>query len=223
MLVRRCFVPLLAALLLIPTLLESDASAQFRRPTGPRLLNPADFVRGGTMELGLGGLFLMNYDKIGDSESFRVSVRGGLSFAYFLRRALSLRIELAGGYYKANDDTTNADESSFQVDAMINYYLHISRGMFWKPGIGLGFRFGNRFASVDVPPATTISSRASVIGGHVRFDLGLAFFSSPRFNLKAGPEFFLSFGSVNPDDPAAESDGFVRLDAGFSLGAYFVF
>lgn len=219
---KRLIVALFAVTLVAASL--STASAQVPRRG---IMSPSDFVRGGVMEVGLSGLFLLNYATQGDDESLRVTVRGGLSFAYFLRRALSLRLELAGGYFHQNNsNATNRDtttnETTFQVDVMANYYLHISRGMFWKPGLGLGFRTGSQSVTVPDTNGNDIRARASLLGGHVRLDLGLAFFSSPHFNLKAGPEFFFSFGGVDPDDGSAGS-GFFRIDAGFSLGAYYVF
>ncbi len=178
-------------------------------------------VRKGVKEFGASGLSLLNFDTLGDEESFRVSVRGGVSFAYCLVQSLSLRIELAGRYFKQTSEGFKSDESSFQADAMVNDYLHIDRGSFWRPGIGRGFRIGNRFSSAG-SAAPFATERAGVVGGHVRLDLGFAFFSTPRFNFKAGPEFFFAFGNHSPDDGSPD-EGFFRIDAGFSIGAYYVF
>jgi hypothetical protein len=97
--------------------------------------------------------------------------------------------------------------------------MKLGGGMFLVPGIGGGGFFGTR--SVPIPGTEKQNQESSLSGGLGKLDLGLVYYTSTHFNLKAGPTLMLRVGSEKPEE--GEGPSFTTLDAGFQVGVAYVF
>ncbi len=94
-----------------------------------------------------------------------------------------------------------------------DYLLRVGRGVFVKPGLGLG----GFWTSADVPiEGSALERSATTVGGVVRAQLGLVYYTSAKFNLRA------SFGKRTSDDEVIDVSVF-ELDLGWNVGFSYVF
>jgi len=167
---------------------------------------------------------------------------GGLTPRYFVVNNVSLSLNLDFFYRKdsskaetkdpATGATTDAEEtatdSGFIGFGMVHYYMRLGNSMFFKPGIGGGGFVGTRRRPTPGTPGQ--ETKTSLSGGAGRLDIGFAFYTSEHFNLKAGVDVIMRFGSEKPEEGATtatgaepESQSFTSADAGFNVGFAYSF
>lgn len=191
-------------------------------------------INKGVFELGLDGTLLVNYDSgemapgSDDTRSQLSAIfTGGVTPRYFVAKNLSLGLnldlflakntettEIAG----VTNESTSTDYGLLAV-AMAHYYVRLGFGMFFKPGIGGGGFWGKRERPVEGTNNQKISTTLS--GGAARIDLGMVYFAGQHFNLKAGPDVLIRFGSEKPEE--GDSTSFTSVDVGFNVGFGYTF
>lgn len=180
-----------------------------------------DSIGKGVKELGVESMFVLGYDKVGDVSAMRASLVGTAAFRYFVARNISLGLNAGLLYKRAGAGDASASDVAGLGLLTAAYTARLGGGMFFRPSLGAGGFFGSRTAKVTVGSKTT-TAHASLAGGNVRAGIGLVFYASPKFNLLAGPEALVSFGSVKPEG-ADKGDSFLAVDGGFNVGLSYVF
>ncbi|MDX9723648.1 MAG: outer membrane beta-barrel protein [Myxococcota bacterium] len=217
---------LLALLLLLPC----TAFAQGTVHSGTYGFESVD---AGVFEIGLDNMLLVNYssadlDPDGNStlSRLRASYVGGITPRYFVAKNFSVALNL-NLFITQENATTKVEEAETTVEsgdfgflgmAMANYYIRLGNSFFFKPGIGGGVFFGTR----SRPGAEEgVKLESSLSGGAARLDLGLVYYVSSHFNLKAGIDALMWFGSETDSNDV--SLGYTNLDAGFNVGVAYSF
>lgn len=196
-------------------------------------------IQRGVVDIGIENMLLVHYIAPavagdGESTSLYATYAGGLAFRYFLMNNLAVGITGAVLYQRNEDTATALDadgnpsgsttrESSdlgFIGFVMLNYYLRLGNSLFFKPGVGGGALYATR--SVPDPSNPGISIESTLIGGTARLDLGFAYYASPNFTLRAGPDIVLRLG-VQEFDDGRQSESFTSVDAGFNVGLGYSF
>ncbi len=211
------------SILCAATALASPTDAYELRPGG----NNSGVVSGlgaGLKDLGVESIFVVGYDKVGDADGqLRATVVGSAAFNYFLLKNFSLGLS-AGVLYKhaSQGDLSGSDLGGI---ATVNaaYNVPLGGGLFLRPMLGAGGFYTKRDATVPaLDPDDLI--RSTVAGGVGRAGLGLAFYASPRFMLRAGPEAVVQFGTNSPAKPEhGDAQSFAGVDAAFSVSMSYVF
>jgi hypothetical protein len=191
-------------------------------------------VNKGVFELGLDNALLVRYRSAEMAPGSEDTVAqlsaiyaGGFTPRYFIMRnfALSANIHLflekltttttIGG---VESETSTSDTGVLGI-LMAHYYVRLGFGMFWKPGVGGGGFYGKRSHPVEGATNQTLNNTLS--GGAARIDLGMVYFAGEHFNLKAGPDVLIRFGSEKPEE--GEATSFTSVDVGFNVGVGYTF
>lgn len=191
-------------------------------------------VNKGVFQLGFDNFLLFRSDTAsapGSDDSTTTSDliwTGGLTPRYFIIKNLSLGAQL--NFFTESSKTTTTigsaetevetSDSGFLGVLMANYYVHVAGGMFFKPGIGGGYLTGTRSIPDPTDPAKKIESSVSGFVG--KLDLGVSYFATQRFSLRAGPEVLIRVGKETDADDN-EGPSFTRIDATFAVGVGYIF
>ncbi len=209
--------------LLIPTtlsvLLLSSPAQSYELGAGSGSGGVVTSLGKGLKELGFESMYVLHYDKAGESDSFRGTFIGGGTFRYYMIRNLSLGINANFLYRKVSSGDNSAGDLGFLGTVNVAYNASLGGGLFIRPLLGVGGSFAKRTATVG----TQDPARASVFGGAGRVGLGLAFYASRRFKLHAGPEALLHFGKSKPDTEGFDAESFFAIDGAFNVGLTYVF
>ena len=167
---------------------------------------------------------------------------GGLTPRYFVVKNLSLSLNLDFFYRKdsvtvtttpqsggdTKEDTNSNTDTGFLGTAMVNYYMRLGHGLFFKPGVGGGGFVGSRERPSAGQPGQVTKTKLS--GGAGRLDLGFAFYASNQFSMRAGIDIIARFGSEKADADVKAPDGstpdpqsFTTVDAGVNVGIGYTF
>lgn len=208
------------------------AEAQAQRAVGAGTYGYERVTRG-VVDIGIENMLLVHYISPSvagdaDSSSLYATYAGGLAFRYFLADNFALGLTAAVLYQRNQDVVTTAagelTERSSDLGiigfVMANYYLRLGNSLFFKPGLGLGGLWATR--SVPDPTSPGRSIESTLMGGAGRIDLGFAYYASPHFTLRAGPDIVVRAG-VQQFDDGRESESFVSVDAGFNVGLGYSF
>jgi hypothetical protein len=172
-------------------------------------------IRKGVKEIDLGGIFVLSYNKSGDTATnTRVSTLGGIGFQYFINKNASV-----GATALFNYDRVDASSYSTAFGGMVFSSLHarLGLGAFLRPTIGLGFLTGS--LNSEITPG--MLATASQVAFLVRVAMPFAYFPSPRVVLQAGPEINIQIGSATPDGGMGQS--FTTVAGGFGVNAGYAF
>jgi hypothetical protein len=142
----------------------------------------------------------------------------GINVNYFLRK-LEVETETEANGQKSSE-TQTTDDAGFIGFVMANYYMRLGNSFFFKPGVGAGGFTGTRERPGD-PANPSVKLETSLTGVAGKLDLGFAFYASRSFNLKAGVDVVFRSGQEKPEEGDARD--FTSLDAGFNVGAAYVF
>lgn len=188
-------------------------------------------VERGIAELGLDNVLIFTSrsesDNGTDGSSTNVTFIGGPTFRYFIIDNLSLGLNANFLMRSASVETTvgaqttsvSATELGVLGTLHADYLLRVGRGMFVKPGLGLG----GFWTSADVPiEGSALERSATTVGGVVRAQLGLVYYTSAKFNLRASIDTLLLFGKRTSDDEVIDVSVF-ELDLGWNVGFSYVF
>lgn len=153
---------------------------------------------------------------------------GGITPRYFVIKnlAVSAQLNFFTESFKtvtttgSTETETETSDSGFLGVLMVNYYVHVAGGMFFKPGIGGGYLTGTR--SIPDPTDAAKKIESSISGAVGKLDLGVTYFATQRFSLRAGPEVLMRFGSETLEDDS-EGPSFTRIDATFGVGFGYLF
>jgi hypothetical protein len=172
----------------------------------------------GVKEIGVESMLVVGYDKAGDASTLRASALAGPTFRYFVANNLSLALN-GSVLYKQSSTSGSPGQSDIGGLGTITagYYASLGGGMFIEPLLGVGGFYARRTIGSD-PGAI----RADIFGGTGRAGLGLVFFPSSRFSLRAGPEAVASFGKSSSSAQAGGGT-FASVDGGFGVGMSYVF
>lgn len=194
-------------------------------------------INKGVVELGLDNILLIRFGSdttpaIGAAKetkrtTFSANFIGGPTFRYFLidNLSLSLNVNFTAGVTSTTTDVggtsteSEAKELGVLGGIMVDYYVRLGRGMFFKPGIG----GGGYFASISTPTGqANLTRKDSRFGGLGRVQLGFVYYTSVHFNLKAAVDILFAFGkrSVEGQD---EKNSEVLVDAAWNVGFAYVF
>lgn len=171
-------------------------------------------VRRGVWELDAGALGVMSVDKQGDSSITRISTDAALSIHHFLRDNFS--VGFAG---VLNYDSSGGGNSAITYGGagVATLHLRLGLGAFVRPTIALGALFGQR----EIPMDMGIVEEATQVAFIARIGLPIAYFTSKRFLLHAGPQLHVTAGSYTPMGGDAQT--FTRIAGGFGVGLGYVF
>jgi hypothetical protein len=178
---------------------------------------PAKFV-----DLGFDNTLLLRWFLVGDTASFEADYLPSVHFRFFALKNMGISLHIGGfvgyGYQSVEGEVVNENQDlGFTATVMVNYYLGIANtNLFWKPGIGGGFFYGNRDVADPAAPGRDLEH--SLIGGIIRVDLGFTFYAGPNWNLSAGPDLILRLGSATAQDGSDDGSFFTSLHGGFSAG-----
>lgn len=185
----------------------------------------------GLFEFGVDSLFVYTSRKISvndtDASTSAATMVLGPNFRYFLIDNLALSLNINGLVAHQSTSTTTAgvtvDSSTTEVGVLgllgADYYVSLSKNMFFKPGLaGGGF-----WKSYDEPSPTDpeATRKITTVGGALRVQLGLVYYTSEKFNLKAGVDFLALFGTRTQD--GAPDESLFQMDLGWNVGFGYVF
>jgi hypothetical protein len=193
----------------LPQTALAQSTVQTRQYSG------ANRISRGVVDLGIDSLWIVGHTAEGDASSTRLTLISGLTARYFVRDNLGVGLS-ASGFYK----TLGAEDSDTGVivNVIANYYLRLGDGMFLAPGIGAGGLIGSR----TTPIANDMTLQSDLVGATIVATLPLTLFAWERFNVRGGLSVLASFGSASREG-ATDSETFVDVDGGFSVGAGYYF
>lgn len=171
----------------------------------------------GVKEIDVGGIFVLSVDKVGDADAVtKMSTLVGPSFQYYFNANVSVGATGLFSYDKVGDDSVLA------LGGLVHGSLHVRLGLgaFFRPTLGLGALFGTREVANPATPGTVVELAQNAFLARVAFPI--AYFTSRRFLLQAGPEIDISLGSFKADG-SSESTSFTTVAGGFSVGFGYVF
>lgn len=171
----------------------------------------------GVKEIDVGGIFVLSVDKVGDADAVtKMSTLVGPSFQYYFNANVSVGATGLFSYEKVGDDSVLA------LGGLVHGSLHVRLGLgaFFRPTLGLGALFGTREVANPATPGTVVELAQNAFLARVAFPI--AYFTSRRFLLQAGPEIDISLGSFKADG-SSESTSFTTVAGGFSVGFGYVF
>ncbi|MEO8706655.1 MAG: hypothetical protein ABI867_41905 [Kofleriaceae bacterium] len=203
----------LASLVLASSFVPSLAIADDveRNPNDPGKVTR---IKKGVWEASASALGVLSSATEGDTTSTRFSTDGALTISRFVRDNVSIGVSVLGSYA-----TVGGNDFSVQGGAALvsNLHLRLGLGAFFRPGIAIGGLFGSH----NTPLMSGLSQQDTEVGFIARLQLPIAYFTSKRFNIHAGPQLNFTAGSITPEgkDPIS----FTRLAGGFAIGAGYVF
>ena len=172
-------------------------------------------VNKGVKEIDLGGLAVLSRDQEGEMSVTRLSTDWSASFSYYLKRNLSIGV---AGLFDYENSGGGVRATTFGGAAQATLHARLGLGAFFRPGISVGAMFGSRKS----PTGTAgMLAEASQVGMITRIQLPIAYFTSRRFLLQAGPQLNVTVGSYTPTGGTAQS--FVRVAGGFAVGIGYIF
>ncbi|MEJ7601027.1 MAG: hypothetical protein WKG01_24200 [Kofleriaceae bacterium] len=171
-------------------------------------------VRKGVWEFDLGALGVMSVDKQGDNSITRISTDASIAIHRFLRDNLSV-----GAAAIVNYDSSGGGNTAITVGGagIATFHFRLGLGAFLRPQISLGALFGKR----EIPLDMTTVEEADQVAFIARIGLPIAYFTSKRFLLHAGPQLHITAGTYTPT--GGESQTFTRISGGFGVGLGYVF
>ena len=172
-------------------------------------------IQKGVKELDLGGMFVLSHSKSGDAEGqTRVTSLGGPGFQMFINDNMSV-----GGTILFGVELAGADQKTLSFGGSLHGQLHLRLGLgaFLRPTFAAGVLVGSQ----DTEIAPGMKASASQTAGLVRLALPIAYFTSKRVLLQAGPELNVLVGTVTPE--GAEGQSFTTIAGGFGVSAGYVF
>ena len=193
-------------------------------------------INKGVAELGIDNALLVR--RLSDTRPDETKVStlyaafvGGPTFRYFFMDNLSFAVNV--NFTAAHNSTTNVAKDGTETDAshnefgvlgtvMLDYYIRLGRNMFFKPGIGGGGYYASVHNPDPDPTKTNIVHKTSKSGGAARLQVGFVYYTSTRFNLKAGVDLLMAFGSrtiEGSEDKVSE----MNIDAVWNVGFAYVF
>lgn len=170
----------------------------------------------GSKEIAAESMFIIGHQSQGDAELTQMSVLGGVTLRYFMRDRVSVGVTV-GGFYKS----TGPDESDRGGlgRALVSYYVPLASQFYIAPTAGAGLMVGSRQVPIG---GDTILSR-TLVGGTVSASLPFVLYTGSKFDVRAGPELVVAVGSVAAPSSGGDSESFVNIDGGFSVGASWSF
>lgn len=172
-------------------------------------------VHKGLNEIGiqsLGSLSQVSQDEQTSSQFFGLA---GMTFRHFLKDNMAVTVNGSYLYRSPGDEST---EQGGMLVGSAHYYQRLGEGMFVAPGMGLGLVLGDRNVSLQ---DGAMFRKDPFFGGVVRMQLPVVLYAWDKFNVLGGPELMATLGATSPEE--AEGSSFLRVDAGFSVGASMYF
>jgi hypothetical protein len=172
-------------------------------------------IKKGVKELDLGGMFVLSHSKSGDGEGqTRVTSLGGPGFQMFINDNLSV-----GGTILVGLELAGADQQTLSFGGSLHGQLHLRLGLgaFLRPTFAAGVLVGSQ--DTEITPGMKVS--ANQTAGLVRLALPIAYFTSKRLLLQAGPELNVLVGTVTPE--GGDGQSFTTIAGGFGVSAGYVF
>lgn len=208
---HRLISVLVVATLALPTAAADTVGAD---PNDPGKVTA---IGKGVKEIDVGGIFVLSVDKVGDADAVtKMSTLVGPGFQYYFNPNVSVGATALFNYEKVGDDSVLA------LGGLVHGSLHVRLGLgaFFRPTLGLGALFGTREVANAATPGTVLELSQTAFLARVAFPI--AYFTSRRFLLQAGPEIDISLGSFKADG-SEESTSFTTIAGGFSVGFGYVF
>jgi len=171
-------------------------------------------VHKGVWEIDLGALGILSSDHQGDTTVTRFSTDLSATVSRFFHDNISVGVSALFDY-----DTIGGSNDAVQFGGAVDATLHLRLGLgaFFRPGLSLGGLFGTR----HTPLMAGTVEEASQVGFVARLELPIAYFTSPRFLIQAGPQINFTAGSYTPTGGMGTT--FTRIAGGFAVGAGYVF
>jgi hypothetical protein len=171
-------------------------------------------VRKGVWEIDLGALGVLSSNTQNSTTATRLNTDGAITISRFVRDNLSVGISLLGSY-----QTIGGNDYSIEGGAALVTSLHVRLGLgaFFKPGFSVGALFGNH----NVPLMNGLNEQDNEVGVIARLQLPIAYFTSRRFMIQAGPQLDFTAGNITPMGKDAQT--FTQLAGGFAIGAGYLF
>ena len=213
---------------------STDAFAQYSVTPGTR---GYERVTGGVFDLGFENLLLVHFLSSNEpaastsgvsSSSTYIAYMGGLVPRVFIIDNLALGLSL-NIFYQSNTiemttggttTTTDSSDLGFIGFLMINYYLRLGYSLFFKPGVGVGGFYASRETPYNGDPGSALEIETDLYGFAGRVDLGLIYYAGAHFNLRAGIDIIIRYGS---EAYGNASESFYSVDAAFGAGLGYSF
>ena len=226
---------LILSLALTPALALAAPAAQ-ADTLGPSSREERGFITRlgkGLFELGVGSLLVYTSRTTGIDESeastSAATVAVGPSLRYFLIDNFALMLDVSALIAHQSASTTVAgatsESSTTEVGVLglvgADYYLSLSKNMFFKPGLAVGGFWKSYSEPSPADPDAT--RKVTSAGGAGRVQLGLVYYTSPKFNLKAGLDVLALFGTRSGDGASDPDEDLFQLDLGWNVGFGYVF
>ena len=194
---------------LVPSLASADEI--YQQPNDPGKVTR---VGRGVWELDIGALGVLTNDTDNGDSVTRLSTDFSAQLHYFVKDNVSVGIEGLFDY-----DSLGAGASSITYGGAVDAAIHLRLGLgaFFRPGIAVGALVGNRNAMV----ATGTIAQASEFALLTRLQFPIAYFTSRRFLLQAGPQLNVQIGNYTP--MGGEAVAFRRIAGGFAVGVGYAF
>lgn len=170
----------------------------------------------GSKEIAVESILIVGHQSQNEVAVTQVTALGGLSFRYFMAKRMSVGVSLGGFYRTGGPDES---DSGAVVRFIGSAYLPLAKRFFIAPTLGLGGMFGSRRRPLG---GDMVLSR-SLVGGAFSAALPFVLYTRSRFDVRAGPELLATLGSVAAPISGGETDSFVTVDAGFSVGISWTF
>jgi hypothetical protein len=172
-------------------------------------------IKKGVKEFDLGGMFVLSHSKSGDAEAqTRITSLGGLGFQVFINDNISV-----GGTALVGVEFAGSNQKTISLGGSAHGQLHVRLGLgaFLRPTLAAGVLVGSQ--DTEVTPGMKLSASQTV--GLVRLALPIAYFTSKRILLQAGPELNVLVGTVTPE--GADGQSITTIAGGFGVSAGYVF
>lgn len=181
-----------------------------------------DAIAGGTWDLTLvDATFLSRYQSLEDMSAHNLSFFGGPGLRMFAAKNFSIHFTPAFTYdlETVEEDGDSQSTSAWSLLPMlgVDYYLNLPGNFFLKPGLSVGYYWGQK----EEPIGTNITRSSTISGFAGRIQLMLVYYAGPNWNLRAGLDMLLRFGSDDPD--TGEELTATLLNTGFSIGVGYTF
>lgn len=197
------------AALLVPAIAHADSVES--NPNDPGHVTN---IKQGVWEADLGALGVLSSDSQNDTTVTRISTDVAATVSRFVRDNVS--VGLSG---LLSWETSGGNNYSLQGGAALvgTVHLRLGLGAFFRPGLAVGALFGSR----HTPLMDGVVEEASQVGFIARLQLPIAYFTSRRFLIQAGPQVNFTAGRYTPT--GKDAVGFTRVAGGFAVGAGYTF
>ncbi|MCX5747663.1 MAG: hypothetical protein NT062_34800 [Proteobacteria bacterium] len=173
-------------------------------------------IHKGVSEIDLGGIFVLNYDKAGDTSNTRFATLASVGYQYFVNTNLSV-----GGNALVNYDRQSSAVSGTAFGGSLFGTLHVRLGFgaFFRPTLALGALVGSQQVDTGLGGLVVKSSTTAFL---TRIAIPFAYFAGRRVVIQAGPEFDISLSNVKRAG-GGYSQSYTSVTGGFSVGAGYTF